>query len=127
VRRGAQGAGLASGLLPYDLRRAAIRNLIRSGVSTTVAMKISGHLNDSTFRRYDIASVKDIADAVEKVAAYVDARPTTRNVLPMAAGGVKPQLSHNRLTPTAPVWAILAEADGNRTHRSGGQPGARRL
>jgi hypothetical protein len=126
VGRGAQGAGLASGLLPYDLRRAAIRTLIRSGVSTTVAMKISGHLTDSTFRRYDITSVEDIADAVEKVAAYVDAQPT-RNVLPMAAGGVKPQLSHNRLTPTAPVWAILAEADGNRTHRSGGQPGARRL
>jgi hypothetical protein len=72
VGRGAQGAGLASGLLPYDLRRAAIRTLIRSGVSTTVAMKISGHLTDSTFRRYDITSVEDIADAVEKVAAYVD-------------------------------------------------------
>jgi len=55
VGRGAQGAGLASGLLPYDLRRAAIRNL-----------------TDSTFRRYDITSVEDIADAVEKVAAYVD-------------------------------------------------------
>ena len=107
-------AHLSPKLVSYDLRRCAIRNLIRSGVSMTVAVKISGHITDATFRRYDITSVEDIADAVQKVAAYVDAQPTTRNLLPIAAaaGGVKPQSSHNRRTPTAPVWAILPEAQG---------------
>ena len=52
----------------------------RAGVDRTVAMKISGHRTDSTFRRYDITSEDDLRDAVGKVAAYVDTLPTERKV-----------------------------------------------
>ena len=55
-------------LLPYDLRRSALRNLIRSGTHETVAMAISGHRTRSTFDRYNITSTDDVAAAIERVA-----------------------------------------------------------
>jgi hypothetical protein len=37
----------------------AVRNLVRGGVSQTVAMAISGHLTEAVFRRYDITIEND--------------------------------------------------------------------
>jgi hypothetical protein len=55
------------GLLPYDLRGSAVRNLTRAGVTETVAMKISGHKTNAMFRRYNITSVEDVKEAMMKV------------------------------------------------------------
>ncbi len=60
-------AGLPPGLRPYDLRRTAIRRLVRAGVSERVVMSISGHRTRSTFDRYNITSLSDIRDAFEKL------------------------------------------------------------
>jgi integrase len=59
-----------TGLTLHDLRRSAVRNLIRAGVSRTVAMAISGHKTEHVFERYNITDTSDVAAALERVGKY---------------------------------------------------------
>jgi len=63
------GWGTYEGLIPHDLRRSALRNMRRRGISTTVAKKISGHLTDAVFERYNITSTEDLHDAANRIEA----------------------------------------------------------
>ena len=53
------------GRLPHDLRRSAVRQYVRKGLSQNVAMKHTGHKTASVFRRYDIVSESDMQDAAK--------------------------------------------------------------
>ncbi len=75
-RAACKKAGVA-GLRLHDLRRSAVRNLIRAGVGQAVAMAISGHETEAMFRRYNITSEEDLRDAARRVTDYLSALPTT--------------------------------------------------
>ena len=61
----------------HDLRRCTARNLIRAGVSETVAMRLTGHKTPSIFRRYAITTEADLAEAAEKLQAHLAEQPAT--------------------------------------------------
>lgn len=56
----------------HDLRRTAVRNLMRAGVHRAIAKQITGHKSDAVFERYDIVDEQDIAGGLLKMVSYVE-------------------------------------------------------
>jgi integrase len=67
-----KAAGLPRERLFHDLRRSAVRNLIRAGVDPTVAMKVSGHKTAKMLDRYNITATDEVAGALLKRDAFLE-------------------------------------------------------
>jgi len=72
------------GLRLHDLRRSAVRNLIRAGVSQKVAMDISGHKTVNVFQRYNITSIDDVLAAMRLVETASLALPAAKTAEPVS-------------------------------------------
>jgi len=91
------------GRLLHDLRRSAVRNLVRAGASEQVSMSITGHKTRSVFDRYHIVSSTDQIEAVRKLASLHGATaPEPRRVVAIGEastgrrGTVRGQSGHTR-------------------------------
>jgi integrase len=70
-------------LLPHDMRRSAVRNFRKAGLSETDGMMLSGHKTVSVYRRYDIRDDADVIAAMEKVQAHLKKEAENHKVVPL--------------------------------------------
>jgi len=65
-------------LIPQNLRRSPVRNMVTAGNDQATAMSISGHKTIHVFQRYNIIDVKDRLAAMKRLQCKFDASCRSR-------------------------------------------------
>lgn len=84
-RKAFQAAAKAAGLLgfvPHDMRRSAVRNFRKAGLSEGDGMKLSGHKTRAVYDRYNIVDDEDSREAM-KLAQEYNKRQAQRKIIPL--------------------------------------------
>lgn len=71
------------GLIPHDMRRSAVRNFRKAGLSESDGMALSGHRTRAVYDRYDIRDEEDSRQALKQAQAYAKQEAENRKVIPI--------------------------------------------
>jgi hypothetical protein len=110
-RSAVKAAELLPGRLFHDLRRSAVRNLMRSGVDPMIAMKVSGHKTRSMLDRYNVIEGLETATALKAADAWLSTQPTARNVAALVAGEKRDRTGTERRRNTDEDWCRRWESN----------------
>jgi len=69
------------------MRRSAIRNFRKAGISESDGMKISAHRTNSVYKRYDIIDEEDQRRTIEKVQEHQRREMENLKVVPIKRVG----------------------------------------
>ena len=98
---GSEGAG-CPGRIPHDLRRTAMRILVRAGVPERASMPLTGHKTNGVFERCSIVSDTGFIDAARKLVAATIGR----------SGKVEDARSNSRSARSGRERAMIAFTEG---------------
>jgi len=74
-------------LIPHDMRRSAVRNFRKAGLSENEGLAMTGHLTNSIYRRYDIIDEEDLRESMDKVQKFLKGQPRGSKVAPIRKVG----------------------------------------